>query len=301
MPRSRRHTLNGRCNVALKVRKDYVWYFDENGIYQKKPIDEAYALDIGNVDKVGNIYIASAGRTGMNIPNESLALTRLREGETWDNFVQFANDLQIVKEIVEESDVNTFVTKVEVVKIDRVRSVLPNRPIKFIWCEAFVYEYWYDKANFIEENADEITQIVLQTLAKNKIFQSFELPVESLRCEYAKFKDEGRIRFKFVPPYISDSTYRIRKSRSKKAKLQMSSTMKQVWARRKEKSLCKHDALQYVYKVFDEDMNLLAVYDSLSELASAYNLTENTAYSRFYKKKFINGLLFTREYKDEHI
>ena len=301
MTSRRRHTLNGRCNVALKVRKGYVWYFDEVGIYQKRSWEDAYNLGIANVDKVGNVYIAEFGHTGLNIPNEFAALNKLKEGETWDDFLQLAKDLQIVKEIVEESDVNTFVTKVEVVKIDRVRSTLPNRPIKFIWCEAYVYEYWYDKANFIEEHADEITQIVLQTLAKNKAFQSFGVPVSTLKCQYAKFKDEGRIRFKFVPPHTPASSYRIRKSRSKKAKLQMSSTMKDVWARRKKLGLSQNDALFYTYKVFDKEMNLLAIFDTLKELADAYGLTESATYKRIYKKRFVNGLLFTREYKDEHL
>lgn len=301
MPRQRRHTLNGRCNVALKVRKGYVWYFDEAGIYQKKSWEDAYNLGIANVDKVGNVYMAEFGHTGLNIPNEFSALNKLKEGESWEDFLQLAKDLQTVKEIVEESDVNTFVTKVEVVKIDRVRSVLPNRPIKFIWCEAYVYEYWYDKANFIEEHADEITQIVLQTLAKNKAFQSFGVSVDTLKCQYAKFKDEGRIRFKFVPPQIPNSSYRIRKSRSKKAKLKMSSTMKEIWAKRKEKSLSNHEVLQYTYKVFDRNMTLLNTFNSLSDLASAYNLTESATYKRIYIKKFVKGLLFTREYQDEHL
>lgn len=179
-----------RCSVKQNV----VYYFDDDGIFQKISLKEAYDLGLeGAMLRSDGEYAAyelyatelPAGEQYFSRAKKVIAT--LKVGMTIDDF------LQLWKETPpnyreKPSGVRRFITKIERPEIERFPENYNDSTFDYITVEAYVAST-SDNMRYIKEHSKEIKEIVLEKVADYAYFKKYNVSVNYLKMTKMAYSD----------------------------------------------------------------------------------------------------------------
>ncbi len=193
-------SLKEVTNHALRKFGGKYYYFDEKGIYNSIPEEEAKNILDNVYERVdgSTFYIMKSyiRNVEMNVLISSLA--KLKPGESFDEFKEIYQKIEF-KHKEKLKGLERFITKIDSPRFIKMPENQELEVFDFIHVDVFVVTEWEtDIYKYILENKKEIIYRVLKKIEADKSFKKYSVPINFLKLANITYsKRLNFIRFVF--------------------------------------------------------------------------------------------------------
>lgn len=199
-------------NIVLRVRQGKVYFFNEQGIYQAVPCEEAVMvltdashcplpnrrLENGKFVFEYNYCpdVIHIVRQNYNSNLMQKAITALEVGDSMQRFTELLNTVTFdYKELPKGLD--RFVTKIDTPIFERERDNCNVKTIDFIRVNVYICRNWDNRSAYIKENLPAIKEMVIKKIRNTKKFQNYGIPINVFQISNITLKQDDSLTFVF--------------------------------------------------------------------------------------------------------
>ena len=191
-------------NLAIRCAGNEIYFFNENGIYEKLSIKEAKERNIQNF---GNYDLSKCYLRGyielekiLNIDNALLikkALSQIQLGDTVEKFLRILTETKLEKRPKPEG-IDRFIIRIDKPIFVRSPESLNPNTFDYIYMDVMIITEWEcDRISYIKEQRDEILKRVIAKLQTNSNFNKYGVPVNFLKLSRMTIKKNNVLQCVF--------------------------------------------------------------------------------------------------------
>lgn len=193
-------------NLNISNTTQNVKYFDENGILQVIPKEQAYGI-VDGVIKENEHMKASVKNAkiremfGSNNLNLIAAVTRrIQPGENFEKFLEYCKETTFKEKHTYSSELERFIGRIDKISIERDAENLNKNTFDFIRVKVYLNELDNLKGS-LKENAKkylpDIMKTVLDKIKNNNYYKRYGIPIEFLKVSNITLTKDAQLEFIF--------------------------------------------------------------------------------------------------------
>ena len=197
-------TLDQIKNMAVRLCKKTIYYFNSDGIYCSVSIDD---YENGKADFLKNVYCFGKSDYAIrhyflrdsNINIFIKAISQLNVGNTFAEFERIYDSTEFVKH-EKPQGLDRFIAKIDRPIFSRIPENTNTKTFDYIHVDVFMVseDVLPNRDEFIKQNKKKILQKVLEKIGKSYQFQRYGVPINILKVSLITLiKNKGIVRIVF--------------------------------------------------------------------------------------------------------
>ncbi|MDO4283198.1 MAG: hypothetical protein Q4D02_06125 [Clostridia bacterium] len=179
-----RYNYDDMKGQVVRIKKQQVYYFDKDGIYQCMPLEEAKKIGFPNLYTRfdGSVYFFKPWHgTDDNGNLIKMVICKLEIGDNIKTFLDNLSHSKLEKHDKPEG-IERFIARIEEPTFYRVPENLKENTFDYIYVDINLLTNWnQDRKKYIKENIDEINQRVIEKIKNQRSFIKYGISINFLK------------------------------------------------------------------------------------------------------------------------